>query len=137
MKIAQIHLGLLPIPPNGWGAVEKIIWEYKLELEQLGHQVDIPYINEIKKGEYDIVHVHTWNQALELYQMGIPYIYTCHDHHVFLAGKDTQLYKDNLLAMKCSELSIVPAKYLIEYFDGIPIYLEHGVRLENYIIGKK
>ena len=137
MKIAQIHLGLLPIPPNGWGAVEKIIWEYKLELEQLGHQVEIPYMNEIKKGQYDIVHVHTWNQALELYQLGIPYIYTCHDHHVYLAGKETQLYKDNLLAMKCSELSIVPAKYLIEYFDNIPIYLEHGVRLENYIKGEK
>ena len=132
MKIAQIHLGLLPIPPNGWGAVEKIIWEYKTELEKLGHQVDIPYMNEIKKGQYDIVHVHTWNQALELYKMGIPYIYTCHDHHVYLAGKDTQLYRDNLLAMKLAETAIVPAKYLIEYFDGIPIYLEHGVRVDDF-----
>ena len=28
MKIIQVNLGLLPIPPNGWGAVEKIIWDY-------------------------------------------------------------------------------------------------------------
>ena len=58
MKIAQINPGLLPIPPNGWGAVEKIIWEYTLVLREMGHQVDIKYLNEIKAGEYDIVHVH-------------------------------------------------------------------------------
>jgi autotransporter strand-loop-strand O-heptosyltransferase len=137
MRIAQVNLGLLPIPPNSWGAVEKIIWEYKCELEKLGHIVDIPYINEIESGVYDIVHVHAWNHALEMYKKGIPYIYTCHDHHVYLAGKETQLYTDNLLAMKLAEVAIVPAPFLIEYFDGFPIYLEHGVSLNNYTIKKE
>ena len=105
MRIAQVNLGLLPIPPNGWGAVEKIIWQYKLELERLGHMVDIPYINEIEKGMYDIVHVHVWNHALELYRKGIPYIYTCHDHHVYLEGKHTKLYQDNLFAMRFADSS--------------------------------
>ena len=27
MKIINVTPGILPIPPNGWGAVEKIIWE--------------------------------------------------------------------------------------------------------------
>jgi autotransporter strand-loop-strand O-heptosyltransferase len=137
MRIAQVNLGLLPIPPNSWGAVEKIIWEYKCELEKLGHIVDIPYINEIESGMYDIVHVHAWNHALEMYKKGIPYIYTCHDHHVYLAGKETQLYTDNLLAMKLAEVAIVPAPFLIEYFDGFPIYLEHGVSLKNCTIKKE
>jgi len=132
MKIAQVNLGLLPIPPNGWGAVEKIIWNYTLQLRELGHEVDIPYINEIKKNQYDLVHVHVWNHALELYRMGIPYIYTCHDHHVYLAGKDSTIYEQNLLAMKCAELAIVPAKYLIEYFENVPIYFEHGVELSEF-----
>lgn len=132
MKIAQVNLGLLPIPPNGWGAVEKIIWNYTLQLRELGHEVDIPYINEIKKNQYDVVHVHVWNHALELYRMGIPYIYTCHDHHVYLAGKDSTIYEQNLLAMKCAELAIVPAKYLIEYFENVPIYFEHGVELSDF-----
>ena len=132
MKIAQVNLGLLPIPPNGWGAVEKIIWNYALKLRELGHEVEIPYLNEIKKNQYDLVHVHVWNHALELYKMGIPYIYTCHDHHVYLAGKESTIYQQNLLAMKCAELSIVPAKYLIEYFENIPIYLEHGVELSEF-----
>ena len=132
MKIAQVNLGLLPIPPNGWGAVEKIIWQYKLELERLGHMVDIPYINEIEKGMYDIVHVHVWNHALELYRKGIPYIYTCHDHHVYLEGKHTKLYQDNLFAMRFAELAIVPARFLIEYFENVPVYLEHGVSINEY-----
>jgi hypothetical protein len=33
MKITQVTPGLIPVPPNGWGAVEKIIWNYKLNFE--------------------------------------------------------------------------------------------------------
>ena len=31
----------LPIPPKGWGAVESLIWDYKLTLNNLGHEVQI------------------------------------------------------------------------------------------------
>jgi autotransporter strand-loop-strand O-heptosyltransferase len=132
MRIAQINPGYMPIPPTNWGAVEKIIWQYYLELVKLGHDVDIKYLNEIHKDEYDIVHVHMWNHALELYEKGIPYVFTCHDHNLYINGKDTKIYQDNLLAMKLAELSIVPAEYLVEYFDDFPIYLEHGVSLDYY-----
>jgi len=132
MKIAQINPGHMEIPPKNWGAVEKIMWHYYLELVQLGHNVDIKYVNEINKGEYDIVHVHMWNHAIELYEKGIPYIFTCHDHNLYVNGKDNKIYQDNLLAMKLAELSIVPAEYMVEYFDGFPIYLEHGVSLDYY-----
>ena len=27
------------IPPIGWGAVESLIWDYKLSLEELDHEV--------------------------------------------------------------------------------------------------
>ena len=30
-----------PIPPVGWGAVESLIWDYKLTLTELGHKVQI------------------------------------------------------------------------------------------------
>ena len=42
-----------PIPPVGWGAVESLIWDYKVTLEKLGHKVDIINISdprEIIKG---------------------------------------------------------------------------------------
>jgi autotransporter strand-loop-strand O-heptosyltransferase len=132
MKIAQVHLGLLPIPPNGWGAVEKIIWNYTLELRKLGHTVDIRYINEISRGKYDIVHTHVWNHALELRDKEIPYIFTCHDHHAYIHGKESFMYQKNLEAMEYAKLAIVPAPFLISYFDGIPVYLEHGVDLNDY-----
>jgi autotransporter strand-loop-strand O-heptosyltransferase len=133
MKIAQVNLGLLPIPPNSWGAVEKIIWDYKIELEKLGHTVSIPYSNEVEKDMYDIVHVHVWNHALEMYEKGIPYIFTCHDHHLYLNGKDTKMYQDNLRAMRLAQIAFVPAKYLVDYFDNVPVYLEHGVRIDNFV----
>ena len=136
MKIVQINPGLIPIPPNSWGAVEKIIWYYKLELENKGHQVDIRYINEIQKGDYDIVHVHMANHAIELHERGIPYIFTCHDHHAYIHGKSSWVYTTNLIAMENAEIAIVPAKYLIDYFDGIPVYLRHGINSDEYYPGQ-
>ena len=41
MKISIIGPGIMPIPPTGWGAVEILIWDQKLALEELGHEVDI------------------------------------------------------------------------------------------------
>jgi len=132
MKIAQVNLGLLPIPPNGWGAVEKITWTYFLELQKLGHEVTIPYINEVNRGEYDIVHVHAWNHALEMKEKEIPYIFSCHDHHAYIYGKDSIVYKNNLEAMKHAKLAIVPAEYLVEYFENVPVYLQHGVSRNEF-----
>lgn len=50
MKISIIGPGIMPIPPTGWGAVESLIWDYYIELEKNGHDVQIvntPNPNEI------------------------------------------------------------------------------------------
>ena len=39
MKIVIVGPGIMPIPPTGWGAVEILIWDSKIALEKLGHQV--------------------------------------------------------------------------------------------------
>jgi autotransporter strand-loop-strand O-heptosyltransferase len=122
------------MPPNGWGAVEKITWSYYLELKKLGHDVNIPYINEVEQGQHDIVHVHVWNHALEMKSKNIPYIFTCHDHHAYVYGKNSTVYKNNMEAIRHADLAIVPAKYLVEYFDNLPVYLEHGVDTEYFQI---
>ena len=49
MKIVNITPGLIPIPPNGWGAVEKIIWEMHNSLLELGHDSQILYLDDIKE----------------------------------------------------------------------------------------
>jgi autotransporter strand-loop-strand O-heptosyltransferase len=127
MRIVNVTPGLIPIPPNGWGAVEKIIWETHKNLLNLNHESRILYRSEVKHGEHDVVHVHIANLALELQEVGIPYYFTFHDHHAYLYGKDSPVYKENLQAMRGSIKSFVPAKYLVDYFEGIPEYFSHGV----------
>lgn len=129
MKICQVNPGCgIEIPPKGWGAIEKIVWEFTTNLRKQGHQVDIKWTDEIKKGEYDIVHVHVANLALILAEKGIPYIFQCHDHHAYHHGKNSFVFKQNLEAIEKSELSILPAKYLVDYFgSNKAVYFSHGV----------
>ena len=65
MKIALVGPGIMEIPPDKWGAVEMLIWDYYKIIKDLGHRVQI--INtpdkevikfEIEHGKFDIVHLH-------------------------------------------------------------------------------
>ena len=138
MKIAQINLGLIEIPPKSWGAIEKVIWNYKLQLEKLGHTVDIVMPWEIFENgqlKYDIVHFHAANQAIETWcDHNIPYIFSIHDHHVVRYGKNSTLYSNNLIAMKKSVASITYAEYLVDYFDTTDklFYIPHGADTSIY-----
>lgn len=78
LTIALIGPGILPIPPEGHGAVEILMWDYYNELVKQGHRVTIvnkirrpgddqsspetPYcqelIQEINSQNYDFVHLH-------------------------------------------------------------------------------
>ncbi len=76
MKIAIVGPGIMPIPPTGWGAVEILIWDQKLALEKLGHEVQIintPHPIEILQAinlcRPDFVHVQ-YDDFVEL----CPYI---------------------------------------------------------------
>lgn len=126
MKIINVTPGLIPIPPNGWGAVEKIIWEIHQNLLIEGHDSQIKYLDEIPS-DADIVHIHVANLANTAHERGIKYYFTCHDHHAYLYGKDSFVYQENLQAMKNAVKSFVPAKYLVDYFEGVPEYFSHGV----------
>lgn len=133
MRIVNVTPGLLPIPPNGWGAVEKIIWEIHQNLLALGHDAKILYADEIKKDDFDVVHVHVANLANILHSRGIPYIFTLHDHHAYLYGKGSDLFKENLKAIENSIVSFVPAKFLVDYFDHPKVkYFSHGVNSEIF-----
>jgi autotransporter strand-loop-strand O-heptosyltransferase len=126
MKIINVTPGIIPIPPNGWGATEKIIWEIHNNLLLLGHDSGIEYLDTVPVNA-DVVHIHMANLAILAHQRGIPYYFTCHDHHAYLYGKESSVYKENLEAMRHAIKAFVPAKYLVEYFDNIPQYFSHGV----------
>lgn len=64
MKISIVGPGVMPIPPTGWGAIEILIWDYKITLEELGHSVQIvntqdlnEAIREINQFNPDFVHI--------------------------------------------------------------------------------
>lgn len=143
MKICQVATGMIPIKPvgqMGWGAVEKITREYTASLTKAGHEVEIKFLNELDSiGDYDFVHVHMGNLALELYNKGIPYVFSLHDHHTEHYGKDSFCFKHNLDAMKKSIFSITHAEYLVDYFDETDklFYLPHGVNTAFFTPSKQ
>ena len=73
MKISIIGPGIMPIPPNGWGAVEILIWDIKLALTDLGHEVQIintrnpvQILSEIEVFSPDFVHIQ-YDEFIYLY----------------------------------------------------------------------
>ena len=63
MKICIIGPGYKPIPPNGWGAVESVIWDYYMNLKD-NHEVIIinnrdlkQVIEEVNAVNYDVIHI--------------------------------------------------------------------------------
>ena len=65
MKIALIGPGIMPIPPEGWGGVEHLIWNFAQQLKKVGDQVTIintPEYQQIiltaNSEEFDAVHLH-------------------------------------------------------------------------------
>jgi glycosyltransferase involved in cell wall biosynthesis len=129
MDIIQVATGLISIPPNGWGAVERIIAMYQDRLTRLGMNVSVLYPNQIEKKHNQLVHCHMANTALEMRDRGIPYVYSLHDHHAEWYGKDSGVYHNNLAAIKGSVFSICHSKHIIDYFDDTDklFYLRHGV----------
>ena len=134
MKICQIDPGCgIPIPPPAWGAIEKIVWEFTQNQKQLGHEVDIKMSGQVKLGEYDIIHCHVANLAIGLAEQGIPYIYQLHDHHAYHYGKESHVYKENLKAIEGSLISLMPARFLVDYFDHPKcMYFSHGVNTSEF-----
>ena len=73
MKVSIVGPGIMPIPPTGWGAVEILIWDQKLALEKLGHEVQIvntkspiDIIKQINSFRPDFVHIQ-YDDFIELY----------------------------------------------------------------------
>jgi autotransporter strand-loop-strand O-heptosyltransferase len=134
MKVINVNPGLLPIPPNGWGAIEKIIWDYHQEMINLGIRSEIKYTDEVKYDDSVVVHVHVANLANMLHERNIPYIFTIHDHHAYLYGKDSPVFKENLKAIENSVISLSPCKYLIPYFGSKKLrYFSHAVNTNLFV----
>lgn len=135
MKIIQINPCWVEIPPKGWGAIEEVIWNYKVELEKYGHEVEIMmYYDFVTKYEsegkfFDIVHIHVTDQTPYCIDNDIPYYYSLHDIHTFLYSKNSKNYLLTSAAISHSILTFSPSMFLIDTFNESKnkiIYLNHG-----------
>jgi glycosyltransferase involved in cell wall biosynthesis len=100
VKVLLVGTGAHPIPPTGYGGVERVLGEYSQALARAGHSVRV--LNEVhgsgslaeyrfamglparvRREECDIVHVSTPVVANRLAAAGIPYVYTSHSRHWF------------------------------------------------------
>jgi alpha-maltose-1-phosphate synthase len=100
VKVLLVGTGAYPIPPTGYGAIERVLFEYRQALERAGQTVEV--LNEVhgpgalaeyrfalrvpsllRRQSYDIVHVSTPVVANRLAGAGIPFVYTSHSRHWF------------------------------------------------------
>ena len=112
MKIAIVGPGIMPIPPTGWGAVEILIWDSKIALEKLGHQVRIvntesptEIIKQINAFRPDFVHIQ-YDDFIELY----PYVqYPCAitSHFGYLEQPDRWDYYGDRIECKQAMYSVI------------------------------
>ena len=137
MKVIQVISSNIPVLETGkrtWGAMELIQSEYQRCLKNLGVECEIKWLNEVPNDENVIAHIHVSNLCLEAKRMGIPYIYSNHDHSSFYHGKGSWLYNQQLEAIKGSVFSIAHGESVVNFFDSTDklFYLPHGVDTEYY-----
>ena len=104
MRILLIGGGVQPIPPTGYGAVERIIADLQHALVAGGHDVEVlnhvrhrrmrdeyPFAWELpgllRSRPYDVLHANTPVVANRLAFGGYPFVYTSHSRHWFYREK--------------------------------------------------
>lgn len=113
MKIQLISDGSIPVPPvNGWGALERVVWNYKIYLEKEGHDVIVSnhlesakVLEDWRRFNPDVVHNHIgkhWEALLLIY--GCKKIVTNHGgefltHLPFYENLAKNFFKDCKLLM--------------------------------------
>ena len=100
MKICFVAPGEIEIPPNGWGALETVLWNQYQSLKKLGEEVY--FINEkdtsktykkILEINPDVVHLHYGKHWQMMPELKCKKIITSHDGS-FLSS---QLFHENLV----------------------------------------
>lgn len=109
MRVCLVGTGVQPIPPTGYGGVERTIAEYADALRSAGH--DVAIVNEVRKGRsrdeytfawglprrlrrmsFDVLHASTPAVANRLAWAGEPFVYTTHSRHWFEAQQWTERF---------------------------------------------
>ena len=122
LKIAQIDLGYgMQVPPRKWGGLEEVQGQLILEGKRRGHKIDLISLDSFLKNtpEYDLCHTHSGVFIYSLKQRNYKnVIYTLHDVHPFLWGKEHLNSQDQLQANLYSKHTVSLSDYYIDWFDN-------------------
>ena len=106
MRILLLGGGVQPIPPTGYGAVERILDDLRKGLIAAGHEATVinrvrhrrsrdeyPFAWELprllRNERYDVLHAHTPVVANRLAWSGLPYVFTSHSRHWYYRDRLT------------------------------------------------
>ena len=140
MKVILIGTGRRPIPPIGYGGIERTIAELATALRAAGAEVEVvnrsrldrfttgwaferalPRLLRERRG--DVVHAHTSRAALVLGLIGRPYVYTTHTPHWLYRQNWAQrmLFQRERQAVRGAQASIAltdPFRRILEGVGG-------------------
>ena len=150
MKIALVGPGLMPIPPEGWGAIESLIWKYYQKLKELGHEVVIYNSQDLKEvsksinnGDFDFVHIHYDGYiSYFLRKLNKPFCITSHYGLILQREKWANgylsIFADFLFAPGIIALSKDIKKLYLDNDYKRPIYvLKNGIRVNDFSFVEK
>jgi glycosyltransferase involved in cell wall biosynthesis len=135
LNIALLSPGLLPIPPVGWGAIEKYLHNYRIQFEKMGHTVEYVLSDYYNFDRFDIVYTCVHNQGHHLHERGIPYIFAPDDTTPYIDGVGSWIYESNKKAMENAVLVIQHCDLMMEFykeFRNKMFYVSHGVDSDKY-----
>ena len=153
MKIAIIGSGVIEIPPQGYGAVEKHIWNLSKPLKNLGHEVTILndifgyginnryrfgnwVKNQLKNNNFDVVHAHTTTVGSFLRFFRINLVYTSHSRHWVSPSsfreKFTLLLEKNVVKKANKVIAVSPQIAFLMKNYCKPYVIPNGVDVNLY-----
>lgn len=145
MKIALIGAGLISIPPKKHGAIEMIIWNYKLELEKLGHEVVIfndqnlnAIASKINNGSFDFVELnYSEYTSFFLKNLKVPFCTVCHSGYITNRKKwSIGYYSVFYDTMKCPGIIAlsedIKKMYIDSGYKGFVRVVRNGIDVKNF-----
>lgn len=152
MRIVLTGAGMIPIPPPGYGAVEKHVWNLAKALEARGHAVRI--VNrvfgqaskdeyrfalwarrEARREPYDVLHVHTPGVATVFRALGPRrFVYTTHSRHwagAKGAGEKVGFFLERRAVAGAAE-AIAVSRFVAQQIDRPTHVVPNGVQVERY-----
>lgn len=145
MKIALIGPGLMPIPAKNWGAVEILMWNYKIYLEEIGHIVDIYNTKDlnsvaeaINKNSNDFIHLH-YDEYIGFFNKALDKPYCCTSHYGYILKPEMwgsyyeSIFEDTLRAPGIIALSDkIAQKYRGSGYNGFLRVLRNGAEVSKF-----